>query len=49
MGALHAGHISLIEAARRESDFVVVTDTVNHARAQVDEIVTTIRGWLTDA
>jgi len=29
MGALHAGHISLIEAARRESDFVVVTIFVN--------------------
>jgi pantoate--beta-alanine ligase len=29
MGALHAGHISLIEAARRECDFVVVTIFVN--------------------
>ncbi|REJ86900.1 MAG: pantoate--beta-alanine ligase [Planctomycetota bacterium] len=29
MGALHAGHTSLIEAARRETDFVVVTVFVN--------------------
>ena len=29
MGALHAGHISLIEAARRECRFVVVTIFVN--------------------
>ncbi len=29
MGALHAGHVSLIEAARRECDFVVVTIFVN--------------------
>ncbi|QDV49147.1 pantoate--beta-alanine ligase [Gimesia fumaroli] len=29
MGALHAGHVSLIEAARRDSDFVVVSIFVN--------------------
>ncbi len=29
MGALHAGHISLVEAAKRECEFVVVTIFVN--------------------
>lgn len=29
MGALHAGHVSLIDRARRECDFVVVSDFVN--------------------
>ena len=29
MGALHAGHISLIDRARKECDFVVVSDFVN--------------------
>jgi pantoate--beta-alanine ligase len=32
MGALHAGHVSLIEAARRECDWVVVTIFVNPAQ-----------------
>ncbi|HXT57912.1 MAG TPA: pantoate--beta-alanine ligase [Pirellulales bacterium] len=32
MGALHAGHSSLIEAARRECDFTVVTIFVNPAQ-----------------
>ena len=31
------------------SDYVVVTDTLDHARAQVDKIVETIRGQLADA
>ncbi len=31
------------------SDYVVVTDTLDHARAQVNEIVTTIRKGLGNA
>lgn len=31
------------------ADFVIVTDTLDHARAQVEKIVTTIRGQLSDA
>jgi len=31
------------------SDYVVVTDTLDHARTQVDKIVQTIRGQLADA
>lgn len=31
------------------SDFVIVTDTLDHARAQVEKIVATIRGQLSDA
>src|SRR4051812_32651694 len=32
MGALHAGHVSLLEAARRESDSVVMSLFVNQAQ-----------------
>lgn len=32
-----------------QSDYVVVTDTLDHARAQVEKIVSTIRGQLSDA
>ncbi|MCP4819622.1 MAG: dephospho-CoA kinase [Shimia sp.] len=32
-----------------QSDYVVVTDTLDHARAQVEKIVSTIRGQLADA
>ncbi len=32
-----------------KSDYVVVTDSLDHARAQVEKIVTTIRGQLANA
>jgi dephospho-CoA kinase len=32
-----------------KSDYIVVTDTLDHARAQVKKIVETIRGQLADA
>jgi dephospho-CoA kinase len=32
-----------------KSDYVVITNTLDHARAQVEKIVTTIRGQLAHA
>ncbi|SMP06181.1 dephospho-CoA kinase [Shimia sagamensis] len=32
-----------------KSDYVVITDTLDHARVQVEKIVTTIRGQMTNA
>ncbi|WP_270725202.1 dephospho-CoA kinase [Shimia sp. Alg240-R146] len=37
------------EAKVAKSDYVVLTDTLDHARAQVEKIVQTIRGQLADA
>jgi pantoate--beta-alanine ligase len=36
MGALHAGHVSLLEAARAECDFVVMSLFVNEAQFESD-------------
>ncbi len=45
---IHAKQMPNEEKAAR-SDYIVITDTLDHARQQVEKIVTTIRGQLANA